>query len=360
MKKFIYFFSIFTVLFLLNNTMVAQSNDADSLLNFIQQNKTRSSIYLKMNDTVLAHLNENKMMPLASTAKIIIAIEFAKQASYKIFDDTKRIPLTDLDKYYIPNTDGNAHSNWISYEKQNGNIVNDSVSLIEVAKGMIMFSSNANAEYLMDLLGIDNINSNIRLMGITDHTLLYPWVSALFLYQNPKHLKEEKIIKQIKSFTDGQYARAAFMIHNQLKNDNTYKLKFRPQDLTIPMQQEWSERLPASTTKEYVHICTILNNRKIFDKKTYSILSQILETLMENPANQTWLTHAGMKGGSTLFVLTKALYATLKNGNRIELAYFFNDLTAEENGRLQRWMNAFELKVLTDEEFRKKIRENSN
>lgn len=360
MKKFIYFFSFPAILFLINNKTLAQSNDADSLLNFIQQNKPRSSLYLKVNDSVMAHLNENKMMPLASTAKIIIAIEFAKQASYKIFDENKRIPLKELDKYYIPNTDGNAHPNWIIYEKQKGNITNDSVSLIEVAKGMIMYSSNANSEYLMDLLGIDNINSNIRLMDITDHTLLYPWVSALFLYQNPKHLKEEKIIKQIKSFSDGQYARASFMIHNQLKNDSVYKLKFRPQDLTIPMQKEWSDRLPASTTKEYVRICSILNNRKIFDEKTYSVLSQILETLMQNPANQTWLTHAGMKGGSTLFVLTKALYATLKNGTRIELAYFFNDLSAEENEHLQKWMNAFELKVLTDGEFRKKVGENVN
>ena len=62
-----------------------------------------------------------------------------------------------------------------------------------------------------------------------------------------------------------------------------------------------------------------------------------------------------MKGGSTLFVLTKALYATLKNGTKIEMAYFLNDLTGEENYRLQQWMNDFELKVLADDVFRKKV-----
>ncbi len=62
---------------------------------------------------------------------------------------------------------------------------------------------------------------------------------------------------------------------------------------------------------------------------------------MENHANKTWLTHAGMKGGSTIFVLTKALYATLKDGTKIEMAYFFNDLTGDENQRLQKWMNHF-------------------
>ncbi|HEY5463774.1 MAG TPA: serine hydrolase [Hanamia sp.] len=360
MKKLISLFSIFVGLLFINNNMFAQNTSADSLLNFIQQNKSRSSLYLEKNDSVIAHLNENKMMPLASTAKIMIAIEFAKQASYHLFDENKHVSLSELDKYYIPNTDGNAHPNWINYEKQKGNIIDDSVALIEVAKGMIMFSSNANAEYLMDFLGIDNVNSNFKILGITDYTPLYPWVASLFLYQDPKHLKQEKIIKEIKKFSTEQYDRAALLIHNQLKYDNVYKQNFRPQDLTVPMQKEWSDRLPSSTTKEYARICNILNNREILDKKTYTILSPILETIMENPANQTWLSHAGMKGGSTMFVLTKALYATLKNGTKIELAYFFNDLSQKENEQLQPWMNAFELKILTDENFRKKVAEDLN
>ena len=354
MKKLATILSITVAMFFTNAQSFAQ-NGADSLLNFIQQNKTRSSLCLISNDSVIAHLNENKMMPLASTAKILIAIEFAKQASHNLVDPGKEIALADLAKYYIPNTDGNAHPNWINYEKQKGNIVNDSVPLIEVAKGMIIFSSNANAEYLMDLLGINNINGNIHLLGIKNHTPLYPWVSALFLYANPRHMKEEKIISQVSKLSDVQYAQQAMLIHNQLKNDINFKQKLNPADLTIPIQKEWSDRLPASTTKEYARLCNILNNRQIFDKKMYDILSQVLETVMQNPQNQTWLSHAGMKGGSTIFVLTKAMYATLKNGERIELAYFFNDLSQEENEHLQGWMNDFELQILRDENFRKKV-----
>ena len=186
---------------------MAQSNGADSLLNFIQQNKYTSSFYLKENDSVIGHLNQNKMMPVASTAKIIIAIEFAKQVSHNLFNENEMVSLDEINKYYIPNTDANAHPHWIEYERQKGNIINDSVPLIEVAKGMILFSSNADAEYLMDLLGINNINSNLRLLGITDHTQLYPWASALFLYQNPQHVKEEKIIREIKKLDDEQYAK---------------------------------------------------------------------------------------------------------------------------------------------------------
>ncbi|PIO47868.1 MAG: hypothetical protein CMR00_07690 [[Chlorobium] sp. 445] len=63
-----------------------------------------------------------------------------------------------------------------------------------------------------------------------------------------------------------------------------------------------------------------------------------------------------MKGGSTPFVLTKALYATDKKGNKTELAYFLNDLNMIEMVNLLVSANEFELKILTNREFRDKIK----
>jgi len=337
------------------SAFVYSQSTADSLLNFIKQNKERSSLFLKKNDTVIARLNEDKLMPLASTVKMMVAIEFAKQAAHNVFNKNEKLPLSELNKFYIPNTDGGAHPRWINYERSLGHIINDSVELIDVARGMIIFSINANTEYLMDLLGIDKIQNNIQLLGLKEHTPIYPLVSSLFLYQNPRKINEDKIIRVIKKLSDADYAKSALLIHNQLKNDSNYKKKFRPQDLTLKMQKEWSDRLPASTTKEYVQVCSILNSRKYFDSSTYQVLVEVLESLMEVPANKVWLSHAGMKGGSTMFVLTKALYATLKDGTKIEMAYFFNNLTGEENMQLQMWMNNFEIRVLTDEKFRKQM-----
>lgn len=340
---------------LLSFTAANAQSTADSLLNFIKQNKARASIYLTQNDSVMAHLNENKMMPLASTVKIMVAIEFAKQAAQKIFEENMLVPLSELDRYYLPNTDGDAHPNWLAYEKKMGHIKNDSISVLDVARGMIMFSSNANTEYLMDLLGPDNVKNNIELLGIQQHSAIYPMVAALFMYQNPLKKKEESILKGIKSLNEEQYCRYIYDMHKALAYDTVLKSKFRPQDLTLKMQKMWSDRLPASTTKEYVRICKVLNNRKFFDENTYGLIAEVLETIMENAQNREWLIHAGMKGGSTAWVLTKALYATTKKGERIEMAYFFNDLTEKENTRVQGWMNSFELAALKDEDFRKKI-----
>jgi D-alanyl-D-alanine carboxypeptidase len=344
---------LFGLSFFVTCISYAQSQ-ADSLLNFISNNKNRAAIYLVQNDTVLARINENKMMPLASTVKIMVALEFAKQAAKNVVNQNSYIALKELDKFYLANTDGGAHPNWLQYEKSKGHIIRDSIQLINVARGMILFSSNANTEYLMGLLGLDNVQNNLQLLGIKQHSSIYPMVSSLFLYQNPRHKSEQSIIKGISQLSDEQYSRYIYDIHKALKYDTVLKSKFRPQDLSMRLQKVWSDRLPSSTAKEYAQLCNIFNNRRYFDKDTYEILSKVLEAVMENPSNQQWLQHAGMKGGSTAWVLTKALYATSKEGQKIEMAYFFNNLDVAENEKLQKWMNAFELKILGDASFRKK------
>lgn len=355
MKNILFNLFLLPLFVFVSHASIAQS-PADSLLDFISSHKQNASLYLLKGDSVVAALNEDKMMPLASTMKILVAIEFAKQAAHNLINPDKKVALADLAKYYVPNTDGGAHPAWIKWERQQNNITEDSISLMEVAKGMILFSSNANTEYLMDLLGLQNINQNYQLLGIKNYTPLYYPVSSLFIYQNPKQRSEEKILKQIKKLPQEAYIRATEMIHAQLKNNPGYKGQFRPQDLTIPMQQLWSSRLPASTTKAYTKIAYILNNRQIFNEATYSVLTQILETVMLNPQNRQWLEHAGMKGGSSLFVLTKTMYATLNNGEQYALSYFFDDLNAKQNAQIQGWMNAFEQKILTDKEFREKVK----
>ena len=328
---------------------------ADSLLNFIKTHKAQASLYLTNNDTVIAKLNEEKLMPLASTVKILVAIEFARQAAHQEIDENSLVALKDLDKFYLANTDGNAHPDWLEYEKSLGHIANDSIILLNVARGMIQFSSNANTEYLMNLLGLDNIQKVATTLKVVKHSKVYPMVSALFMYQNPKKMSEDKVLKGVNRLSEQEYCRYIYDIHRALNSNDALKAKFNLKDLSMKMQKMWSDKLTASTTKEYVKICAALNNRAYYDEETYAILSTILETLMENPENRKWLKHAGGKGGSTAWVLTKATYATNIKNNRTELAYFFNNLNPKDNDMLQGWMNDFEINILANPAFRKKV-----
>ena len=96
-------------------------------------------------------------MPLASTVKLLIAIEFAQQSAHEMINENSYAKLADIEKFYIANTDGGAHPAWLEYAKTHNEIKDGQVKLVDVARGMMMFSSNANADYLMDKLGFDSV-----------------------------------------------------------------------------------------------------------------------------------------------------------------------------------------------------------
>jgi D-alanyl-D-alanine carboxypeptidase len=349
---------IFVMVLLTTNAQLKPAL-ADSFLNFIKTHPQNAALFIQKNDTTVAALNENKVMPLASTVKIIVAIEFAKQAAAGVIDMNSMINISELNKYYVPNTDGNAHQDWLNAETKQKNIKDNTIKLLDVARGMIIYSSNANTEYLMDILGFDNVKNNIQLFGLKQHTVIYPIVSALFMYQNPKGVKEATILKAIKKMNEEKYCRYIAQIHAQLKIDTLYKSKFRLEDLTEKMQKMWSDRLPASTTKEYVQIAKILNNRKFLTEDAFAVLAEVLEFPMENKGFQQVFKHYGVKGGSTAFVLTHVIYLTKKDGTKMELAIFFNDLKSEDQQKLEEWLDPFEAQVMFDKKFILKLPLNS-
>lgn len=329
---------------------------ADSFFNFILANKNRASVYITRNDSVVASLNENKLMPLASTVKIMVAIEFAQQSAKDVINENSYISLNELDKYYIPNTDGGAHPAWLDYAKKNKLLKGDSVKLVDVARGMIIFSSNANTEYLMDLLGFDNVKENISLFNLKQHTTIFPIVGSMFIYQLPKKTTEDKLIKSISSLSDKKYSMEAYDHHLDLKEDSSFRSRFRPEEFTMKLQKMWSDRLPASTTKEYVQVVKALNKREVLDEDVFFPIAEVLEFPMESKAFQMVFKHYGVKGGSTGFVLTHVLYFTMKNGTRMEMAIFFNDLNPEEEQKLEGWLDPFEAQVMFDASFRERVK----
>ncbi|WP_177217238.1 serine hydrolase [Thermoflexibacter ruber] len=328
------------------------SPNEEKVLDFIKNNPSKTSILLVRNDTVLAKHNADKVMPLASTVKIIIAIEYAAQAASGQINPDEKVSLEELDKFYVPNTDGEAHPSWLKSVKEK--VQNNHISIREIAKGMIAYSSNANTEWLSEKLGLDRINQRIDSLELKNHTPIYYIVSSLFVGKEAfPMLKGKALEEKLKALTPEQYIGFTREIHQKLFTDTTYKREVG--DMSMEIQKVWSDNLPSATVTDYISILKKINSRTYFDANTQAYLDEVMEFLLENPANKSWLEHAGMKGGSTAFVLTKALYATDKKGNKTELAYFINDLSILESIRIRLSMNEFELKVLTNENFRKKI-----
>jgi D-alanyl-D-alanine carboxypeptidase len=332
------------------------SPKADRILDFVSKHPEKSAIMVIYNGEVIAEQNADTVMPLASAVKTIIAIEFAHQAASGVVDTTTMVDTMDLDKFYIPETDGGAHQKWLNTLRDNKQIIDGKVSLMQVAKGMIHYSSNANSEYLMHVLGFDNINARIDSLGLYGHQHIYPFVSAMLVCMVPQGKDYNTHLNQIYAMSMEQYQEACMLVHKKLLESDSLKKTFYTNGLDLKIQKVWSTRLPGGSCKMYAHLMQKLNNRA-FGNEVHAYLDPIMERLMESKNNASWLEKAGKKGGSTAYVLTETLYATDKENNQTAMAVFFNNLSTLQNLKLQMSMNEFDLRVLQDKEFRLQLKQ---
>ncbi len=315
--------------------------EGDYVANFINKNPEKSALFWMRNDTLVAEQNPDRKMPLASTVKTIIAIEFAQQAASGKINPADRVPLGELARFYIPDTDGGAHPTWLKQMQEEKLTQDQKASLLEIAKGMIRYSSNANTEYLMWRLGLNNINANLASLGLVQHDSLYPFVSALYV------CSDENSAKGLKLMGMDLYKKRAEQYFETLKVDTTAKEKFNRAHVTASVQRVWSDRLPGSTVREYDGLMQKIQSRTYFDSTTQSTLDKIMEWPMAAfDSNRKKYQHLGAKGGSTAFVLTYTLYASDKSGNNTRLTFFFDGLTPIESTLLQAQFSDFQQKVL--------------
>jgi D-alanyl-D-alanine carboxypeptidase len=329
---------------------------ADSFLNFIKLNPTRASVYISRNDTTIAKLNENTLMPLASTFTMLTAIEFAQQSAHETLNENDYVKLEDIEKFQMPDSSTNADSVWRAYLAAHNEIKNGSVKLVDIARGMIMFGCNANTDYLMDILGFDNVKDNITLLKLKQHTAIFPLAGSMFLYQIPKKSSEDKLIKSLNKYSVKTYSMESYYNHVDLRDDSTFKASFKPEQFTPALKKMWSEKLPASTTRDYVEIAKVLNNREVLNEDSFFPIGEILEYPMENKAYQAKYKHYGAKTGTTFTIFTHVFYFTAKDGTKLEGAFFFHNLWPTEVERLKEWLSPFKEQLITDATFRYNVR----
>ncbi|WKT76320.1 serine hydrolase [Lysinibacillus fusiformis] len=336
-----------------------KKDDPEYIVQFMKENKGNKnvSVAIQYNRQSWVEQHTKEPLPLASTVKIIVAIAYAQQAADGHINPQQQVRLRELETFYIPKTDGGAHEAWLAQLNLNGK---ESVPLSEVAKGMITYSSNANTDYLMHVLGLQTINEVLTQLDVKGHEPLYPIASALYIpiqLRDEKSLTKKETLTALKDMGMAEYRERALAIHeNWLEKPLTKEEKAQAiKMLNLDVQRVWSDRLIRASTSDYISILEKLNSKNYFTEDVHKYLDPVMEQLMQNPRNQVWLTHAGQKGGSTAFVLTLAAYAEDKEGNQTEIAFFANDLNTMAQIKLSNSMNSFQLKFLTDEKFRVRL-----
>jgi D-alanyl-D-alanine carboxypeptidase len=324
-------------------------SQGDKALTFIAANPARAALFAMRGDTVLASWQADRAQPLASTAKVMIALTYAEDVAAGRIDSTERVSLDALEHFYLPGYDGGAHEQWVSdVRREQRNAPTSShatVSIGDVVRGMMRFSSNANAEWLLGRLGVDRVNMSAARNGIRHEVPLYFAFSSALLI-----LRDTASVTTLRQLTMPTWIAMAAAFHDSLAADSTGRLR-RSLDAShaaLVRQRVWSDRLPSSSAGDYARFADRVAARRTFDRTTQRILDDALNARARAAAVET----IGFKGGSTVSVFTDMTYILMKDGSRTAYAVFFRDLTERESQQLQTQISFWNLLLATDPAFR--------
>jgi D-alanyl-D-alanine carboxypeptidase len=331
-------------------------DNPDYVLKHVKENPNTTSFYLAENGVELITYQADVVRPLASTVKMLIAVEYAMQIDEGILDKDSTVSLDELSRHYAKGTDGNAHVEWLKTMEREGKIIENEVTLHDVAKGMVTYSSNANTDYLLNLLGAEAINERAISLGLTKHEEVYPIVSALLIpeYRKNGTMDNKELISDLEAMQIDEYQELAMHLSTQLK-EGIIKIEDYPFDLPLKVQKVWSDRLIGASANDYGKLLAVISNDHLPEKAAETARDLLEWPMQLNNGNQERFVHLGAKGGSTAFILNDAMYAETHNGDKFEIVIFTDDLNFLEGMLIRNNLNSFESKLLGSEEYRLKI-----
>lgn len=332
-------------------------DNPDYVLQHLKNNPETTSLYMTRNGEEFITYQSETIRPLASTVKIVIAIEYAIQVAEGMLDENQLVALEELSKFHYPKSDGNAHEEWVKSVQASDDVTDGKVTLHEVAKGMITYSSNANTDFLIHLLGLDSINERIESLGLTQHEPVYPLVSPLLIskYVSEDSLKKGEIIEKLEAMPMDRYREMAIDLSNRLQNGEiAISATF---NLPMDLQKIWSDRLTGASAHDYGKLLSIITNDELPGEAS-EVIRDLMEWPLEyNEANKDFYLHLGAKGGSTAFILNDALYVEDLSGNKMEIVIFTDQLNIWQNLMLQNNLNSFQVNLISDEDYRIKVKQ---
>lgn len=326
------------------------------VLEHLKENPETSSFYFAENNEVKVAYQAEVKRPLASTVKIIIAVEYAMQIEENQLQKDTLVSLDELSTFYLKNSDGGAHEAWVEAMQQAGKVQNNHVTLHDVAKGMITYSSNANTDYLMHVLGIEAINNRINQLGLQQHDDVYPIVGALYISEaiRTDNMSEEEVIEKLKAMPIDEYRAIAYSFSEKMQSGK-FDIRDNTLELSSKLQKVWSDRLIGASANDYGKLMQLITNDEL-PADAAATMRDLMEWPMEiNESNHKYYAHVGAKNGSTMFVLTNAMYVEDLKGNQFELVYLMDNLNILENFLIRKNGNSFEAKLMSDADFRAEV-----
>lgn len=273
-------------------------------------------------------LNSQVPMPLASVVKIVHLIAYAEAVQAGELDPQTSVPLAELEKYYLANSDLNAHPKAVAELRAEGLVSGEpeAVPLEVVPRMMIEFSSNAATDYLHQLLGQERLEQTIVALGLQSHTAPCPFLGQFLLMG--KRDTEPEVDAYLAD--PARYSREVWAATERYVagEDGQQGWRGRWRRPSLETQADFSERLNTEASAgDYAGLMAQIAENQLGPWEQNVRIRRYLEWPTFFETNQRTLAWLGYKGGSLPGILTVAYYAQPWDAARpVVVVLFFREL----------------------------------
>ena len=302
--------------------------------------------------------NADTPMPLISVAKIITLVAYVEAVAAGELNSLETVPLTDLERFYLPNFDLGAHRRAIAELREEGRLIspddNPAVTLAEVPWMMIRHSSNAAADYLHLRLGQARIEETALALGLGEpagttglasrHTAPCPFLGQFLLMANHSRAQANDRAALAAYLDDpAAYGRDVALLADAYANQETFRAaeaawRERNRRPSIDTQRFFAaEFAPRGTARAYAALMARLAQNGLSTADSSFQARRYLEWPNQFEANVSWASNVGYKNGALPGVLTTVYYAyRWDDPAPIIVALFYRDLPQDT---YRQWRN---------------------
>jgi hypothetical protein len=281
------------------------------------------------------YLNADTPRPLASVVKIVHLVAYAQAVYAGELDPNTPVLLSELDRFYLPNSDLRAHPNALAALTEEGLVTGNppALPLETVPRMMIQYSSNAATDYLHLLLGQQRLEQTVRDLGLAGHTAPCPFLGQFILMNNPERTVSGRTAVE-------QYRQDPRLFGVEVM-DMTYRYAYdsafreevggwrgRANRPGIDTQRLFSAELNTmGSAQAYADLMARIAMNELGPWEMNVLVRRYLEWPTFFDANQEQMAWTGYKGGSLPGILTVAYYAQpWWRTQPAVVALFFQDL----------------------------------
>lgn len=320
-------------------TVAQEDEDIDTIETFIQEHREDVAVLCDTPGALFSH-QADEPFPMASAFKLFVLAELARQYDAGTADPDDEITLEIANSYWLPGTDGGAHDLFLA-ELGAGR---SSVTLRELAYGMIRYSSNAATDALMEYLGYDGYPALVELLSIENTEMpTRPLLGDFLLVDNhetgpvdPAALDDEtaaaesaRLADLYRNDPDWRAAEADYLAKRRAAAEAAISTQnFAPVLAMLEQQRAYGELfLLQGTAHDLLRAITAAYAGSAFSDTAKMFMQDTLNWILAaEPRNKDMYAALGTKGGAWAGILTGVWYVQPHGGGATRLAVLYREL----------------------------------